>query len=130
MTNSTFNKYPIHALWDNILFIPIHGIIDSKSGQDIMDSILMKIHETSAKVIILDILGVDTVDSAVANHLIKITAATELMGSTCIISGISPHVAQTIVGLGLDLGPVETQSNLRAAFEQALIMINMEIIKK
>lgn len=119
-------KYPIHLLWDGVLFIPLYGIIDSESGQEIMESILEELQVTRSRMIIMDILGVSTVDSAVANHLIKITKASNLMGAECIISGISPSVAQTIVSLGIELGDVETRSTLKDALERALEVIDVK----
>ena len=93
---------PVNILWENVLMVPIFGVLDSKRSQDLMETVLTKIVETGFKTIILDILGVVTVDSAVANHLIKITKATKLMGCGCIISGISPAIAQTLVHLGIE----------------------------
>ena len=119
---------PIHVIWDGILMLPLYGIIDSKKAQDIMELMLDKILQTQSKVIILDILGVVMVDSAVANHLIKITQATKLMGTTCIISGISPPVAQTVVSLGISLGDVDTQATLKDALSKALKIIDLKII--
>ena len=91
---------------------------------------LKKITETSAKVIILDIQGVAAVDTAVANHLIKIAKATKLMGCRCIISGISPAVAETIVKLGIDLGEIATNSTLQDALFDAFSLMNMVVKEK
>src|SRR5687767_6005624 len=91
---------PVNILWDGILLIPISGMMDSSKAQSIMESMLEKILETEAKTIILDILGVAAVDSAVANHILKMSKATKLMGCDCLISGISPAIAQTLVHLG------------------------------
>ena len=120
---------PVNILWENILMVPIFGILESKRAQEIMETILTKIIETGYKTIILDILGVVAVDSAVANHLIKITKATQLMGCSCIISGISPAVAQTLVNLGIELGEVDTTSTLRDALEIALDNAGLEVVK-
>src|SRR5262249_9556829 len=86
---------PVTAIWQDILMLPIVGIIDSQRAQDVMNSILTKIAATRSKMMIMDISGVGVVDTAVANHLIKITKATRLMGCECIISGLSPAIAQT-----------------------------------
>ncbi|UCE63670.1 MAG: STAS domain-containing protein [Nitrospirota bacterium] len=110
---------PVTAIWKGILMLPIVGIIDSKRAQDIMNAMLSKIGETRSKVIIMDISGVAVVDTAVANHLIKITKATKLMGCECTISGVSPAIAQTIVGLGINVGEVQTTATLRDALEMA-----------
>jgi rsbT co-antagonist protein RsbR len=110
---------PVTAIWQGILMLPIVGIIDSKRSMDIMNAMLAKISETRSKVIILDISGVGVVDTAVANHLIKITRATKLMGCDCTISGVSPAIAQTIVELGIDVGDISTTATLRDALESA-----------
>jgi len=104
---------PVTVVWDRVLLLPIIGTIDSARVQDIMEEILKQIQQTEAKVILLDILGVATVDSAVAQHLIKITKATKLMGCRCVVTGISPAIAQSLVNLGLDLGDVFTSSTLK-----------------
>lgn len=106
---------PVSMLWDDILMLPIVGIVDSKRAQEIMDAMLMKIAETNARVMILDISGVSVIDTAVANHFIKMTKAATLMGCRCIISGISPIIAQTIVSLGIDLAEIHTRSTLKDA---------------
>ncbi len=120
---------PVNILWENILMIPLFGMLDSKRSQEVLETMLQKVIDTGAKVIVLDILGVLTVDSAVANHLIKITRATQLMGCQCIVSGISPEVAQTMVNLGIDLEKVQTTSTLRNALEISFEMLGLEIRK-
>lgn len=111
---------PVTPIWEGILLLPLVGIIDSARTQDIMNKTLTKIAETRARVFVLDISGVGTVDTAVANQLIKITKATQLMGCESIISGISPTVARTIVELGVNVGEVKTTATLRDGFELAL----------
>jgi len=106
---------PVAVVWDGILLIPVVGIIDSRRAQDIMSTLLLSIRDTGAGVCILDIGGVGIVDTAVANHFIKITKATRLMGCECIISGLSPAVTQTIVELGVDVSMVSTRATLRDA---------------
>jgi len=118
---------PVTALWDNILMLPVIGIIDSKRSQDIMNAMLSKIATTQSKIIILDISGVAVVDTAVANYLIKITKATNLMGCECLISGISPAIAQTIVELGIDVEDVQTTASLRDALQIAFKITGVEI---
>ncbi len=126
--DSLFNGTPVNILWDDILMIPIYGIIDTARAQNIMETMLSNIQETSARVIILDILGVATVDTAVAGHIINITHATRLMGCKCIISGVSPAIAQTIVKLNISLGDVLTTSTLRDAFRLALDMVGHKVV--
>src|SRR5262245_8200729 len=120
---------PVTAIWDGILMLPVVGIIDSKRAQDIMNAMLSMIKEAKAKVFILDISGVAVVDTAVANHLIKITKATKLMGCECTISGVSPAIAQTVVELGIDVGNVSTTANLRDALTYAFRKTGVEIRK-
>ncbi|MEM7182639.1 MAG: protoglobin domain-containing protein [Spirochaetota bacterium] len=118
---------PVTAIWEGILMLPIVGVMDSKRTQDIMDSILIKISQTQAAITIIDISGVAVVDTAVANHLIKITKATKLMGCETIISGISPEISQTIVELGIDVGSIITTSTLRHAFKTALKKVGLSL---
>jgi rsbT co-antagonist protein RsbR len=110
---------PVTAVWDGILMLPVVGIIDSKRALDMMHAMLNRIVQTQAKVFILDISGVAVVDTAVANHLIKITKASKLLGCVCTISGISPPIAQTIVELGINVGDMLTTATLRDALEAA-----------
>jgi rsbT co-antagonist protein RsbR len=114
---------PIAALWDGILMLPIVGILDSRRAEDIMQRMLEQVAEKQAIVFILDISGVAVVDTAVANHLIRMTKAARLMGCETIVSGLSPSVARTIVELGIDVGDMRTTGNLRdalrVAFERA-----------
>ena len=118
---------PAIELWDRVLVLPVLGVIDSMRAQQMTDTMLNKIKKTSSKVIILDIQGVAAVDTAVANHLIKITKATRLMGCQCVISGISPAVANTIVQLGIDMGDIKTNSTLREALVDSFAMLNLEV---
>lgn len=120
---------PAIKLWDRIVVLPVVGVIDSMRAQQMMETMLTKITETSSKVIILDIQGVAAVDTAVANHLIKITKATKLMGCRCIISGISSAVAQTLVQLGIDLGDVITHSTLQDALAEAFHILNLQVAR-
>ncbi|WP_227545927.1 STAS domain-containing protein [Marinobacter fonticola] len=118
---------PVTLLWDRVLMLPIVGVVDSQRAQSIMDAMLVRISETEARVVILDIEGVETVDTAVANHLIKITQATQLMGCSCVISGISPNIAQTLVQLGIPLTDVVTRATLRDAVHFALQKLGLDI---
>ena len=94
---------PVVKLWDGILALPLIGTLDSARTQVVMESLLQRIVETGAEIAIIDITGVPTVDTLVAQHLLKTVAAARLMGADCIISGIRPQIAQTIVHLGVDL---------------------------
>ena len=118
---------PVTAIWQDILMLPLVGIIDSSRAQDIMNAMLTAIAETQARVIIMDISGVAVVDTAVANHLIKITKATALMGCACTISGVSPAIAQTIVDLGIDVGRVKTTATMQDALAHAFHRVGMQV---
>lgn len=121
---------PAIKLWDRIIILPVVGVVDSLRAQQMMNTMLKKIMETSSKVIILDIQGVAAVDTAVANHLIKIAKATKLMGCSCIISGISPAVAETLVQLGIELGDIATNSTLQDALSDAFSLVNLKVVEK
>lgn len=111
---------PVVKLWDGILALPLIGTLDSSRTQVVMETLLERIVETGADTAILDITGVSTVDTLVAQHLLKTVEAARLMGADCIISGIRPQIAQTIVQLGLDLSAVTTKASLADAFAYAL----------
>jgi len=111
---------PVTKIWDGVLFTPIVGIVDSKRSVDIMDRALSGIADTHANTLLLDIGGVAVVDTAVANHLIKIAKAAVLMGCKTIISGISPAIAQTIAELGIDLGSIQTTSTIESALRESI----------
>jgi len=111
---------PVVKLWDGILALPLIGTLDSARTQVVMENILQKIVDTGAIIAIIDITGVPTVDTLVAQHLMKTIAAARLMGADCIISGIRPQIAQTIVHLGVNLEDVITKATLADAFVVAL----------
>ena len=113
---------PVVKLWDGILALPMIGTLDSARTQVVMESLLQRIVETGAEVAIIDITGVPTVDTLTAQHLLKTVTAARLMGADCIISGIRPQIAQTIVHLGVDLATVTTKATLADAFRRALDM--------
>ena len=111
---------PVVKLWEGILALPLIGTLDSARTQVVMENLLQRIVETGSAIAIIDITGVPTVDTLVAQHLLKTVAATRLMGADCIISGIRPQIAQTIVHLGVDLTAVITKATMADAFEVAL----------
>ncbi|MEO1128731.1 MAG: PAS domain S-box protein, partial [Planctomycetota bacterium] len=111
---------PVTRIWDGVLFAPIVGVVDSRRAHDIMNKTLTSIVDQGARVLLLDIGGVGMVDTAVANHLIKIAKAAVLMGCKTIISGISPAIAQTITELGVELGSIRTTSTIEAALREAI----------
>ena len=116
---------PVTPIWEGILLLPLVGIIDTTRTAEIMNKTLTKIAESRSKVFVLDISGVASVDTSVANQLIKITKATRLMGCESIISGVSPSIARTMVELGVSIGEVRTTATLRDAFELALRAIGV-----
>jgi rsbT co-antagonist protein RsbR len=120
---------PVIKLWDGILALPMIGTLDSARTQIVMESLLQKIVDTESQIAILDITGVPTVDTLVAQHLLKTVTALRLMGAECIISGVRPQIAQTIVHLGVDLQGVTTKSNLADALALALKRIGVSIGK-
>lgn len=111
---------PVVTLWDGILALPMIGTLDSSRTQVVMETLLQRIVETGADVAILDITGVPTVDTLTAQHLLKTVTAARLMGAECIISGIRPQIAQTVVHLGVNLGDIVTKATLADAFRVAL----------
>lgn len=114
---------PVTSIWEGVLLLPLVGIVDSQRTKDIMEKVLSRIAESRARVFVMDISGVVTVDTAVADHFIRITKATRLMGCESIISGISPSVAQTLVELGTNVGEVRTTATLAGALQLALAAI-------
>jgi rsbT co-antagonist protein RsbR len=121
---------PVVQLWDNILALPVIGTLDSARTQVMMENLLERIVEADALVAIIDITGVPTVDTLVAQHLLKTVAAARLMGAECIISGIRPQIAQTIVHLGVNLADVITKATLADAFVVALQKTGAGIVAK
>ena len=111
---------PVVKLWDGILALPIIGTLDSARTQVVMESLLQAVVQTNSRYAIIDITGVPTVDTLVAQHLLKTITAARLMGAECIISGVRPQIAQTIVHLGIDLAQVVTKAKLADAFALTL----------
>jgi rsbT co-antagonist protein RsbR len=121
---------PVIRVWDGILALPIIGTLDSARTQVVMENLLQEIVESGSSIAILDISGVPAVDSLVAQHLIKTVSATRLMGAECIISGIRPEIAQTVVHLGIDLNNVITKASLASALRTAFNMLQLQVVKK
>ena len=120
---------PVVTLWEGVLALPVIGTLDSARTQVVMENLLQRIVETGASIAIIDITGVPTVDTLTAQHLLKTVAAARLMGADCIISGIRPQIAQTIVHLGVDLGSVITKATLADAFTIALKRLGLGVTK-
>ena len=120
---------PVVTLWEGVLALPLIGTLDSGRTQVVMESLLQRIVDTGAAIAIIDITGVPTVDTLTAQHLLKTVSAARLMGADCIISGIRPQIAQTIVHLGVDLGNVVTKATLADAFSIALRRLGLAVTK-
>ena len=120
---------PVVKLWDGILALPMIGTLDSARTQVVMESLLQRIVETGAEMAIIDITGVPTVDTLTAQHLLKTVTAARLMGADCIISGIRPQIAQTIVHLGVDLADIVTKATLADAIKHALSRTGLAVVK-
>jgi rsbT co-antagonist protein RsbR len=118
---------PVVKLWDGIVAVPLIGTLDSARTQVVMEALLQRIVDTGSQIAIVDITGVPTVDTLVAQHLIKTITAARLMGAECIISGIRPQIAQTIVHLGVSLSNVVTKANLSDAFALALQRLSFTV---
>ncbi len=118
---------PVVKLWDGILALPLIGTLDSERTQVVMENLLQSIVEHSAEIAIIDITGVPTVDTLVAQHLLKTVAAARLMGADCLISGIRPQIAQTMVHLGVELNVV-SKATLASAFALALQRIGCRVV--
>jgi rsbT co-antagonist protein RsbR len=118
---------PVVSLWEGVLALPLIGTLDSSRTQIVMENLLKRIVETGASLAVIDITGVPTVDTLTAQHLMKTIAAARLMGADCILSGIRPQIAQTIVHLGVDLGAVVTKATLADAFSLALSRLGLAV---
>jgi rsbT co-antagonist protein RsbR len=119
---------PVTRLWEGVLAVPLVGTLDSARTQVVMEGLLEEIVRSGASIAVMDITGVPTVDTLVAQHLMKTVAAAKLMGAECIISGIRPQIAQTIVHLGVDLGGVVTKATLADAFRHALDRLGQKVV--
>ena len=121
---------PVIKLWDGVLAVPMIGVLDSSRTQMVMEALLQRIVETGSELAIIDITGVPTVDTLVAQHLLKTVTAIRLMGADCIISGIRPQIAQTIVHLGIDLQGISTKATLADALALALRQTGWRVVRE
>ncbi len=121
---------PVVKLWEGIVALPLIGTLDSARTQVVMESLLQAIVQTNSRVAIIDITGVPTVDTIVAQHLLKTVTAARLMGADCIISGVRPQIAQTIVHLGINLLEVTTKATLASAFSLALQRLGIQFSRE
>jgi rsbT co-antagonist protein RsbR len=111
---------PILQLWDDVLCLPVIGMVDSRRSQEMMETLLHAIVENRCKYVIIDITGVEIVDTRTADHFVKVMKSAELLGTRCIMTGIRPAVAQTLVQLGVDLSSIKTLRNLQEGLRESL----------
>ena len=121
---------PVVKLWDGIVALPLIGTLDSARTNVVMESLLQQIVSTGSEIAIIDITGVPTVDTLVAQHLLKTVAAARLMGADCIISGIRPQIAQTMVHLGIDLTTVSTKATMAEALKTAMNKMGFRVTRE
>jgi rsbT co-antagonist protein RsbR len=121
---------PVVKLWDGVVAVPLIGTLDSARSQVVMERLLQMLVDTGSPYAILDITGVPAVDTQVAQHILKTVVAAQLMGAQCIISGIRPQIAQTIVSLGIEFGEIVTKANLSDALQYALRASGVEIARR
>jgi rsbT co-antagonist protein RsbR len=111
---------PVIEVWEDILVLPIVGVVDTRRSMEIMNDLLQRVVETQAKCVIIDITGVQVVDTRTADYLLKVVSAASMLGTRCVLTGLSPAVAQTLVEIGADLKEVRTLRNLKAGLEDCL----------
>lgn len=111
---------PVLQLWDDVLAMPIIGVVDTKRSVDIMEKLLTEVSARQSRFVILDITGVEVVDTKTADHFMKVTQAARLLGATCIVSGIQPAVAQTLVDIGVDMSSIQTVATMKGALRECL----------
>jgi rsbT co-antagonist protein RsbR len=121
---------PVIRVWEGVIALPIIGTLDSSRTQEVMENLLQQIVATGSSIAILDISGLPVVDSLVAEHLIKTVSLTRLMGAECIISGIRPEIAQTVVHLGIDLTGIITKVSLASALQTAFEILQLAVVPK
>jgi rsbT co-antagonist protein RsbR len=121
---------PIIQVWDDIVTMPVVGLVDSVRAADMKNSLLETVSRTSAKFAIVDLTGVDTVDTATADHLLKVMRAVGLLGARCVITGIQPSVAQIIVALGLDMQGVITLRSLREGLKYCMRTMGLRVVRE
>jgi len=117
-------------VWDKVLTVPLIGTLDSPRTQLVMETLLQRVVDTQSRVVILDISGIPTIDTLVANHLIRTVTATRLLGAECIVTGVSSTVAQTLVHLGIDLSGITTRLSMSGGIATAFEILNLKVVSK
>jgi rsbT co-antagonist protein RsbR len=115
---------PVLEVWSNVLALPLIGVLDTKRSAEVMANLLAKVSASQARCVIIDVTGIAVVDTGTADHLIKIAHAVELLGARCVLTGIAPAVARTLVAIGVSLGGVETFRSLKAGLEHCIDFLN------
>jgi rsbT co-antagonist protein RsbR len=118
---------PIIQVWDKVMCLPIVGVVDTKRSAEMMETLLNHVVESECRAVIVDVTGVDVVDTQTADHFIKMVRAANLLGAHCMITGISPQIAQTLTQIGVDLSGIKTLSNLQAGLEESFTALNLKV---
>jgi len=121
---------PIIQVWDKIICLPVVGIVDSRRAAEMMDTLLTRIVATESRCVIVDITGVEVVDTQTADHFIKMIRAASLLGVTCMITGIRPQIAQTITQIGIELGGIRTLRNLEAGLIESMLLLGLKVVSR
>ena len=118
---------PVIEIWDKVITLPVIGIVDSKRSEEMMESILDKVVKTQSKCVIIDITGVDVVDTKTADHFIKMVKAVRLLGAECIITGINPDIAQTLTSIGVDMTQIKTMRSLQNGLKESFKILKIKV---
>jgi anti-anti-sigma regulatory factor len=121
---------PIIQVWDKVLCLPIVGVVDTKRSAEMMETLLNHVVETKCRCVIVDVTGVDVVDTQTADHFINMVRAANLLGAHCMITGVSPQIAQTLTQIGVDLSGIKTLSNLQAGLDESFKTMSLKVIHR